>query len=516
MAAEASATGPNLVTEGLPLESLQESTPVKGQVDGKQVIVVRTEDGIRAVAGTCTHYSGPLGDGLCVAGQVHCPWHHAIFDLSTGEAVGGPALNPIKVYLPDERDGRVYVTGPVEAQIPERVPQVSPKSVVIVGSGAAGAAAAETLRRLGYANPITLVGEEPPIDRPNVSKDYLAGTAPEEWMPLRSPGFYEEHDIDLITETRVIGLDREARTVTLDDGRSLDYGALLLAPGAEPTRLPIPGEDLAHVHYLRTLEDSRSIISALPAIESAMVIGAGFIGLEVAASLRQREVAVTVVAPEDVPLVPVIGSELGRFIQALHEQHGVTFRLGQTITEITEGQVQLDDGSMLPADLVVIGIGVVPRTELAEEAGLDVDDGIVVDDRLRTSDPDIWAAGDVAQYPDQNAGRVRIEHWVLAERQGQAAARNILGHDAPFTDPPFFWSQHYDIPINVVGHATDWDDEIVRGDPADHDVMVGFRKDGAIQAVASIYRDLESLQAEHALATQDRDALERLFSDGAL
>ena len=512
MGAEAKIAGPDLVTEGLPLESLQGSTPVKGQVDGKQVIVVRTEDGIRAVAGTCTHYSGPLGDGLCVAGQVHCPWHHAIFDLTTGEAVGGPALNPIKVYQPEERDGRVYVTGPVAAQIPDREPPTTPESVVIVGSGAAGAAAAETLRRLGYANPITLVGEEPPIDRPNVSKDYLAGTAPEEWMPLRSPGFYEEHDIDLITETKVTGIDREARTVTLDDGRNLEYGALLLAPGAEPRRLPVPGADLSHVHYLRTLEDSRTIIAALPEIENAIVIGAGFIGLEVAASLRHREVAVTVVAPDDVPLAPVIGSGLGRFVHALHEQHGVTFRLGQTVTEITEGQVQLDDGSMLPADLVVIGIGVVPRTLLAEESGLDVEDGIIVDDRLRTSDPDIWAAGDVASYPDQNAGRVRIEHWVLAERQGQAAARNVLGHDTAFTDPPFFWSQHYDIPINVVGHATNWDDEVVRGDPADHDVMVGFRKEGAIQAVASIYRDLESLQAEHALATQDRDALERLFA----
>jgi len=510
--AEAKIAGPDLVTEGLPLESLQGSTPVKGQVDGKQVIVVRTEDGIRAVAGTCTHYSGPLGDGLCVAGQVHCPWHHAIFDLTTGEAVGGPALNPIKVYQPEERDGRVYVTGPVAAQIPDREPPTTPESVVIVGSGAAGAAAAETLRRLGYANPITLVGEEPPIDRPNVSKDYLAGTAPEEWMPLRSPGFYEEHDIDLITETKVTGIDREARTVTLDDGRNLEYGALLLAPGAEPRRLPVPGADLSHVHYLRTLEDSRTIIAALPEIENAIVIGAGFIGLEVAASLRHREVAVTVVAPDDVPLAPVIGSGLGRFVHALHEQHGVTFRLGQTVTEITEGQVQLDDGSMLPADLVVIGIGVVPRTLLAEESGLDVEDGIIVDDRLRTSDPDIWAAGDVASYPDQNAGRVRIEHWVLAERQGQAAARNVLGHDTAFTDPPFFWSQHYDIPINVVGHATNWDDEVVRGDAADHDVMVGFRKEGAIQAVASIYRDLESLQAEHALATQDRDALERLFA----
>ena len=513
MGSEAKVTGPDLVTEGLPLESVDRGTPVKGQVDGKQVVVVRTGAGIRAVAGTCTHYSGPLGEGLCVDGQIRCPWHHAVFDLTTGEAVGGPALNPIKVYQPDERDGRVYVTGPVEAQIPDREPPTAPESVVIVGSGAAGAAAAETLRRLGYANPITLVGEEPPIDRPNVSKDYLAGTAPEEWMPLRSPGFYEEHDIDLITETTVTGIDRTAKSVALGDGRSLGYGALLLAPGAEPTRLPIPGSDQAHVHYLRTLEDSRSIIAALPEVESTAVIGAGFIGLEVAASLRQREVPVTVVAPEEILLSPVIGDAMGRFVQALHEEHGVTFRLGRTVSEIFADEVRLDDRTTLPADLVVIGVGVAPRTILAEEAGLDVDDGILVDDRLRTSDPDIWAAGDVASYPDQNAGRIRVEHWVLAERQGQAAAANILGHDRPFTAPPFFWSQHYDIPINMVGYASDWDDEIVRGDPAEHDVMVGYRKDGTIRAVASIYRDLESLQAERALETRDGEAMERLFEE---
>ncbi|MGH8870871.1 MAG: FAD-dependent oxidoreductase [Acidimicrobiia bacterium] len=513
MGEETKAIGPDLVNEGISSESMELNTPAKGQVDDKQVIVVRTEDGLRAVAGSCTHYGGPLGDGLCVGGQVHCPWHHAIFDLTTGEAVGGPALNPIRVYEPSERDGRVYVTGPVDAPIPDRVPPVTPTSVVIVGSGAAGAAAAETLRRLGYANPITLIGEEPPIDRPNVSKDYLAGTAPEEWMPLRSPDFYREHDIDLVTGARVTVIDRGRQTVALEDGRTLEYGALLVAPGAEPRRLPTPGGNQPHVHYLRTLEDSRSIISALGGTQHAIVIGAGFIGLEVAASLRQRDLEVTVVAPEEVPLVSVIGETLGRFVQELHEEHGVVFRLGQTVSEIGADQVTLDDGTTLPADLVVIGVGVIPRTGLAEDAGLEVDNGIVVDDRLRTSDPNIWAAGDVALYPDQNAGRVRIEHWVLAERQGQAAARNILGHDVPFTDPPFFWSQHYDLPINVAGHAKEWDEEIVRGDPAELDVMVGYREDGVIQAVASIYRDLESLRAEHALATQDREAMETLFAE---
>jgi NADPH-dependent 2,4-dienoyl-CoA reductase/sulfur reductase-like enzyme/nitrite reductase/ring-hydroxylating ferredoxin subunit len=510
--AETKVSGPDLGEEGIQAGDLELDVPVKGQVDGNPVIVVRTASGLCAVAGSCTHYHGPLGDGLCVDGQVRCPWHHARFDLRTGEAVGGPALNPLKVYRVEERDGKVFVDGPVDTSPPERTPPVSPDSVVIVGSGAAGAAAAEMLRREGYTGQVTMIGVEPPIDRPNVSKDYLAGTAPEDWMPLRSPQFYEDHDIDLVTGTAVTAIDTREQTVTLDDGRKVGYGALLIATGAEPQPLPVSGADQSHVHYVRTLEDSKAIIAALDNVKQAVVIGAGFIGLEVAASLRQREVGVTVVAPEDVLLAPIVGEQMGKFVQALHEEHGVEFLLGQTVSTIEPDEVELDDGNRIPADLVVIGVGVKPRTGLAEDAGLEVDNGIVVDDRLRTSDPNVWAAGDIASYPDQNAGRVRIEHWVLAERQGQAAARNILGQDRPFTDPPFFWSQHYDVPINVVGHAKEWDEEIVVGDPASRDVVIGYRKDGVIQAVASIYRDVESLRAEHALETQDQETLEQLLA----
>jgi NADPH-dependent 2,4-dienoyl-CoA reductase/sulfur reductase-like enzyme/nitrite reductase/ring-hydroxylating ferredoxin subunit len=510
--AETKVTGPDLVGEGIPASDLELDVPVKGQFEGRPVIVVRTADGLCAVAGSCTHYGGPLGDGLCVDGQVRCPWHHARFDLTTGEAVGAPALNSLQVYRPEERDGKVFVAGPVDAAPPDRTPPSSPESIVIVGSGAAGAAAAEMLRRQGYTGPVTMIGVEPPIDRPNVSKDYLAGTAPEDWMPLRSPEFYENHDIDLITGLTVIRIDTGQRTVTFGDGREIGYGGLLIATGAVPRPLPVPGSDQAHVHYVRTLEDSRAIIAVLENTAQAVVIGAGFIGLEVAASLRQREVEVTIVAPEEIPLEPIVGQRMGRFVQGLHEEHGVEFRLGRTVSEIGPDEVVLDDGSRVRADLVVIGVGVTPRTDLAEQAGLDVDNGIIVDDRMRTSDPHIWAAGDVASYPDQNAGRARIEHWVLAERQGQAAARNMLGHDLPFTDPPFFWSQHYDVPINVVGHAKDWDDEVALGDPASRDVMIGYRKGGVIRAVATIYRDLESLRAERALEDRDQEALDDLFA----
>ena len=511
MAGDTKLKGPDLSSEGLAADAVGDQIPAVGHVDGKPVIVLRTSAGLRAVGGQCTHYHGPLGDGLFEGERIHCPWHHAIFDIETGEALGAPALNPIPTYQVTERDGRVYVTGPVEAPVMERTPISNPESVVIVGAGAAGAVAAETLRRFGYTNPITLIGEEPPVDRPNLSKDYLAGTAPEEWMPLRSGDFYKKREIELMVDRRVVGIDPAVRRIELDDGNEIAYGALLLAPGAEPKRLSIEGGDLPHVHYLRSFNDSRQIINALEGATNAVIVGAGFIGLEVAASLRHRGLDVAVVEPESIPLAQVLGEALGRFVRGLHEEHGVVFHLDRTVTEIGNDKVTLDDGTEVPADLVVIGIGVVPRVDLGERAGLDVDNGIVVDSRLRTSDAHIWAAGDVARYPDPWVGLVRVEHWVLAERQGQTAARNMLGHDVAFNDPPFFWSQHYDVPINVTGHATGFEEEIVVGSASDRDVIVGFRTAGAIRGVASIYRDLDSLRAEQAFASNDQAALEQIF-----
>jgi NADPH-dependent 2,4-dienoyl-CoA reductase/sulfur reductase-like enzyme/nitrite reductase/ring-hydroxylating ferredoxin subunit len=511
MAEEIKITGPDLVTKGLPVEELPDDFPAVGHVDGKPVVVVSTPDGPRAVGGRCTHYGAPLGDGICVRGEIRCPWHHAAFDTATGDAVGAPALNPIPVYDTTVRDDRIFVTGPRERETGGPTPPVAPESIVIVGAGAAGAAAAEALRRHGYTGPISMIGVEAPVDRPNLSKDYLAGTAPEEWMPLRSAEFYDEAGIDLISGETVAGIDPTARSVNLEGGRELAYGALLLATGAEPRRLDVPGGDLPHVHYLRSLEDSRAIIAALEDATRVAVIGAGFIGLEVAASLRHREIEVTVVAPEDVPLAELVGQTLGHFVEDLHREHGVEFRLGRGVTEIRAGEVVLDDGSEVAADLVVIGIGVVPRTELGESAGLDVDKGIVVDSHLGTSDPYIWAAGDVARYPGPGGEPVRVEHWVLAERQGQAAARNMLGHDVAFIESPFFWSQHYDVPINVTGHLAGWDEELVRGDPYKRDVLVGYMKDGVIRAVASIYRDRDSLRAEHALSIGDQQQLVQLL-----
>jgi NADPH-dependent 2,4-dienoyl-CoA reductase/sulfur reductase-like enzyme len=377
--------------------------------------------------------------------------------------------------------------------------------VAIVGGGAAGAVAAETLRRAGYTGRIVVLeaGEAPPTDRPNLSKDYLAGSAPEEWIPLRPGSFYADNDIELLLGHSVKAIDPKARQLTLHDGSSLPYGAVLLATGATPVTLDIADAG-QRIHYLRTLADSRAILAASADARRAVVIGASFIGLEVAASLRARGLEVTVVGPESRPLERVLGAELGDFIRSLHEEHGVVFRLGQTVKSIGPASVTLSGGEEAPADLVLAGIGVRPNVALAEAAGLAVDRGVMVDEYLETSEPGIFAAGDIARFPYRDSEElIRVEHWVVAQRQAQVAARNMLAGTGSartrFDAVPFFWSQHYDVVIAYVGHAARWDALTVDGDIAARDCTVTYRLDGRILAVATIFRDRASLEAELAL-----------------
>ena len=338
-----------------------------GHVGDEPVLLSRSGSQVFAIGGKCTHYGGPLGEGLVVGATVRCPWHHACFDLRTGEATHAPALNPVSRWE-IIRDGALVKVGSQVAAgdgataIRNRDSSRDPESIVIIGAGAAGNAAAEMLRREGYRGRITMVGrdESVPYDRPNLSKDYLAGNAPEEWIPLRPREFYDEHSIELITATTVSRIDVGARRVELADGNTLQFDRLLLATGADPVRPPIPGADLEHVHYLRTLADSRAIIAAAGDAKKAVVIGASFIGLEVAASLRARGLSVDVVAPEGVPLERVLGAEMGAFVKATHESEGVTFHLGRKSTAIDRSQVTLDDGTALQCDIVVVGVGGLP------------------------------------------------------------------------------------------------------------------------------------------------------------
>lgn len=505
-------SGPDLGI-GIAISDLAENMPFLGHAQGEAVVLVRQGAEVRALGATCSHYGGPLVEGLVVGETLRCPWHHACFDLRTGVPVGAPALNPVACYEVQRRGDRVIVAA--KKSLPEaKAPPKSPASVVIVGAGAAGAAATERLRHLGYRGPITLIGDEAPgpVDRPNLSKDYLAGTAPEEWVSLRVPEFYAELNVALRIGDPAVRLDVAGKTITLKSGAALPYDALLLATGAEPVRLPIDGATRPHVFTLRTLCDARSIIAAAKTARRAVVIGSSFIGLETAASLRARGLEVDVVSRDVVPLERVLGTQLGRFVQQIHEAHGVRFHLSATPRAIHPQAVELEGGRRLEADLVVLGVGVRPRVALAEKAGLAVADGIVVDACLRSSTAGIWAAGDAARYPEPRLrAPVRIEHWVLAERHGQAVARDMLGLGTPFRDVPFFWSQHYDVTLSYVGHANAEDDIEVAGSLADRDAIAVYRKAGRVTAVVTVGRDRQSLAIEAALEREDHAAVEALL-----
>ncbi len=504
-------SGPDL-REGVALAEVPEGGVLLGHVEGDAVLLYREGAQVTAVGGTCTHYSGPLAEGVVEGGQVHCPWHHACFSLRTGEVVRAPALNPLPRWEVEVAGGRVRVGAKVETP-PYHERQAAPAGglgrIVVVGFGAAGSAAVEWLLREGWGGRIDVVDPDAdaPYDRPNLSKDYLAGNAPEEWIPLRPAGWYEERGVG-IHRSPAAAVDTGKRKVILDDGSELGYDALLLAPGATPVQLPLapaPGVvagSVPPVHMLRSLADSRAIIAAAEAAKGgkAVVFGASLIGLEVADSQRARGLEVAVVAPEKLPLERVMGRELGERIRSVHEEHGVRFHLGHTVAALVSGGVTLDDGARLDADLVVAGVGVRPRLELATAAGATVERGVVVDARLRTNVPRIWAAGDIARFPDPRTGeRIRVEHWVVAQRQGAAAARDMVGRGEDYADAAFFWSQHYDLPINYVGHAESWDETQVAGDTAGGDCAVAFRRDGQTLALATIFRDVESLEAEAAI-----------------
>jgi NADPH-dependent 2,4-dienoyl-CoA reductase/sulfur reductase-like enzyme/nitrite reductase/ring-hydroxylating ferredoxin subunit len=466
---------------GIALSKLADGAMLLGHADGEPVLLARRGNEVFAIGALCTHYGAPLTDGLLVGDTVRCPWHHACFSLRTGAALRAPALDPVSCWRVEQLDGNVYVRQKLARLEPKRLPLAAggPKCAAILGGGAAGNAAAETLRSEGYSGRITMLSADGsrPCDRPNLSKGFLAGTASAESNPLRPQAFYEEHDIDLKLDAPVAALDSKNRQL----------------------QLGVPGGNLRHVHYLRTLADSRALVARALTSQRAVVIGASFIGLEVAASLRTRNVDVHVVAPETVPMGKILGPHVGRFIRELHERQGVTFHLGTTVVSMDNQSVRLKNGVNLQADLVVVGIGVRPAIALAEQAGLGIDRGVAVNEYLETSVPGIFAAGDIARWPDPLTGeRIRVEHWVVAERQGQTAARNMLGRRERFDAVPFFWTEQYDFGLAYVGHAEGWDRADIDGqlDAQTRDCTITYRRGGKKLAVAVVHRDLEGLRAE--------------------
>ncbi|HRO62692.1 FAD-dependent oxidoreductase [Thermomonas sp.] len=486
-------------TQGVALSSIPETGVLSGHVGDAPVLLARVQGQLHAVSASCTHYGGPLGEGLRVGDEIRCPWHHACFSLRTGQALKAPAFAPLACWTVEVEGDRAYVRS---AQDPAPAPAPTPTTavpgrVLIVGGGAAAFACAQRLRERGFPGSVTLLSADadPPCDRPNLSKDYLAGTADEAWIPLQAPEFYTDNRIDLHLNCKVTAIDADAHRVTTAAGEHFDYDALLLATGAEPNHLPLPGFDLPNVYALRSQADSRALLAGIEHAKAVAIVGAGFIGLEAAGALRSRGLAVHVIAPEALPLARIVGDTLAHDLLKRHQDQGVQFHL-QAQTQSFDGKtLTLADGSTIDADAVLVGVGVKPRTALAQAAGLAVDNGILVDPFLRTSAAGIYAAGDVASYP-HGGGRARVEHWVHAERMGQCVADNLLGAARAFDDPPFFWTHHYGTDLRYLGHGRGWTSVELDGAPADNDCLARYYRDGALIAAAAIGRDRQLLELQ--------------------
>ena len=493
--------GPDL-SLGTPIAGLADGAMISGHVGGDEVVLARSGDEYFAVGARCTHYKGRLARGLVVGDTVRCPLHHACFSLRTGEALCAPAFDPISRWRVEVAGDTAFVRKKLTAAQAPAAPIASPASIVIIGGGAAGSAAADMIRREGFQGPLTIVSADPdlPVDRPNLSKEYLSGDAQDDWLPIWSQEQYAERNIELVLGRRATTLDPRTQTVGFDDGSTRTYGALLIATGADPVQLPVPGTPEIPVFYLRSWANARELVGKAAGARRALVIGASFIGLEVSASLRKRGIEVDVVAPDKLPLERVMGADIGRFVQSVHESNGVRFHLGQTVASVNGRTVTLSGGDTLDADFIVVGVGVRPALALAEAGGLAIDNGIVVNEYLETSAANVFAAGDNARWPDPHTGKnIRVEHWVVAQRQGQTAARNMLGRRERFDAVPFFWSRHFDASISYVGHAEQWDHVAIDGSPAEKNCKVTYSLAGKTLAVATIGRPRESLVAETVL-----------------
>ncbi|SDV02318.1 Rieske [2Fe-2S] domain-containing protein [Microlunatus sagamiharensis] len=497
------------LTAGVSLSDFTSDGLLAGKVGDADVLLATWTDGlgipqVSALDAACTHRGAPLANGRRVGDSVVCPFHHACFDLRTGEATHAPAIEPLKKWAVTVDGDRVTVAAEPapEPGTPLRVDDDRGVSrVVVVGGGAAGFAAVERLRRIGYAGAITVVSAEPglPLDRTELSKNYLSGGKQAEDLLMEPESWYAEHDVQTRLGTSVASLDVAERVVALADGEELPYDALVLATGSAPVRPNLPGFDRDDVFVLRDKGDADALLAAAQAAEGdvrVVVVGNGFIGLEVAQSLRQREVDVTVVAPGAVPMRNQLGEDLGRVLRDLHEENGTRFVEGRA-TGWDGSALQLEEGDPVPGDLLVVGVGVEPRTGLAEAAGLEVDDGVLVDATFETAVRGVFAVGDIARFPDPVTGKpTRVEHWAHAQRSGALAAMNLLGAQEPLSEPSFYWTMHYGKSFRLSGHAESLEDARADGSAAEKSLLVTFREDGQVVAAAGIGRDADLLRVE--------------------
>jgi NADPH-dependent 2,4-dienoyl-CoA reductase/sulfur reductase-like enzyme/nitrite reductase/ring-hydroxylating ferredoxin subunit len=481
------------------LKAVEQGGMKQVEVDGEKILLLRDGDAVRAVGATCPHAGGPLVQGVRNGGRIICPWHKAAFCIRTGAVQDPPALDALPCYDVRVEAGRILLTpAPAPAPAPAAPPAVSDgRCFVIVGAGGAGAMAAQTLREEGFKGRVVMLdpANRVPYDRTVLSKYALSGQKGAEKSPLQTQCFYREHRIERRT-AEVSRIDAQARRITCADGTVMDYDAALLATGAAPVMPSLPGAGLDHVYTLRSRADADAIVAQAERSTCAVVLGASFIGMEVAASLRERGLDVTVVGKEAAPFAKQLGEQVGRAFVGLHEGHGVAFRLGRGVASLEgNGQVSgvvLEGGERIAADLVVAGFGVKPATAYAEGLNRSDDGGLLVDAALRVS-PGLYAAGDIARFPHRGDGEpIRVEHWRVAEQHGRVAALNMLGRDARYDAVPFFWTIQYMKRLDYVGHAAAWDSTVLHGDLGKPEFLVYYVKDGRVAAAAGMGRDQDT------------------------
>jgi len=483
-------------------DELRDGEMKQVRVGRRTALLLRLGDEFHALGAKCPHHGAPMEEGLLHEGRLLCPWHKSVFDAVTGDLEQTPALQALARFEARVEDGNVIVTVPDRAPSERTMPMAGydpaadSRHFVILGGGAAGGAAAEALRQEGFEGRVTIITREQdlPYDRTELSKDFLGSTEDVSEPTLRSDEFYEEHGIEVRRGCEVASVDVPARRLELADGESLECDALLLATGGVPRRLPVDGADLENVFTLRSLADCRRIKEAAGEGKRAVIVGASFIGMETAARLAGRGLAVTVTGMEDVPFARVLGPQVGRLLQRMQEENGVEFRLGRRLKGFAgSGAVEavlLDDGERIEADLVLQGVGVRPATDILKGVDLNEDGSVTVDGRLRLADG-VYAAGDIARFPDWRTGEpIRIEHWRLAQQHGRAAARNMLGADAEFTSAPFFWTNQGGPSLGYVGYTRGWDEIIYQGDPSEGEFLAFYVKGGGIRAVAGLRREV--------------------------
>ncbi|MDY7003931.1 MAG: FAD-dependent oxidoreductase [Cyanobacteriota bacterium] len=469
-----------------------------------KILLVNIDGQIKAFGSNCTHYGAPLAEGIISGDRIVCPWHNACFSTKTGELQQPPGLDNLPEYEVSINGENVMVSIPEETPfectppMAKHDPAVDSRVFVILGTGVAGLNAAETLRKEGFQGRVVMItaSEKLPYDRTMLSKAYLQGETSENALPLRSEEFYQEHDIEILSNTRVTRVDAKTKSIPLTDSQTIEYDALLLATGCKAAKLDVPGAELENIFTLRDHQDAEKIVDAAENAKNAVIIGSSFIGMETAASLTQAGLAVAVISPESVPFEKILGTEIGEMFRKKHEDKGVCFQFGTKATEFKgNGKVEavvLEDGTTIDTDLVIVGIGVQPATDYLEGIELNSEDNSIPTNKFLQAGDGLYAAGDIASFPYWKTGKsTRIEHWRLAAQHGRIAAHNMLGNSVPFVGIPFFWSGQFDLKLRYVGHAEEWDEIIFDGNLSEEKFIAYYIKDDRVLAAAGCNRDQE-------------------------